>query len=147
MNYKLKKDSPTHEAGTVFVPCENNDWYREENTQGGYCYLRKHIQNTEWFEPIPERIELEFLPEPKLGIDVTINSRVVTTDRRNLTLTQLELMEKALNGDIWKIFCQGFFIQLNLSFNFHTWCQGQYWMVFGTAYKLYLLISDQSLYT
>ena len=92
MNYKLKKDLPNLKAGAVFIehPSFANTWICDENDQK---YAINAIEDTEWFEPIPERIELH--------CGSTANQYVYKKSDEFFTSKERDLMEKAINGELF----------------------------------------------
>ena len=94
--YKLKKDTPNLKAGSIFernassYHCKEHDFY----------YKTEYVENNpEWFEPIPERIELVFC-ENKVGTKKVYLGKK-SFDVFKFTRQEKNLMEKALNGELF----------------------------------------------
>ena len=97
MKYRLKSG----QWGGTFEKCEalsnrpnQQDVYSPNGEEGNYPqFLESQITNTDLFEPIPERIELEFLDIHRLSINLKDGSSFSDED--------LKLMEQAKNGELF----------------------------------------------
>ena len=91
MDYRLKKDLPDLKTGAVFSQKGDTQWYFAGS---GTEYTRKEMQDTEWFEPIPERIELVG------GLDKSGMYYCRKNDNSVFVVDEINLMEQAINGDL-----------------------------------------------
>ena len=96
--YKLKKDTPNLKAGSIFernassYHCKEHDFY----------YKTEYVENNpEWFEPIPERIELVFC-ENKVGTKKVYLGKK-SFEVFKFTPQEKDLCEKAINGELLDI--------------------------------------------
>ena len=95
MKYRLKKDLPDCNAGNLFTRKDNDVYMRDvEDGSMPHFYEATLIDNPDWFEPIPERIELKFYGPQNHEI-------IMKYPVYEFTDKEFDLMEQAINGELF----------------------------------------------
>ena len=84
MKYRLKKDLPGYKKGEIF-----HDLYERNEILFTESLMEKH---PDWFEPIPERIELKYY---------VTSCNIEKVSGSLFTTSEIKKMEAAINNECW----------------------------------------------
>ena len=110
MKYRLKKDLPGMKAGEIFTECTDETelgfYVREPKKIGEVrqVYHYEYVINSDWFEPIEERIELQIHNTANFEGSENGVSCIVFKKRLNekyFEAGQMVKMEQAINGELF----------------------------------------------
>ena len=97
MNYRLKKDLPDLKEGKIFKREPDSQYYSVPGgCERGSVWHKDAVENnSEWFEPVPERIKLT------VQLDQIENPefKLIQIPREYANPKNYELMEQAINGE------------------------------------------------